>query len=202
MSNRIALAAILAGGKARRMGRDKVTLDVGGIPMVEHVFNAVSGVAESVVLVGGGPALADRGVPTIADRYPGTNAIGGVATALAYATETVGRDTPVLCVACDMPLLEPALLDLLRRLQIGWDAAVPRTASGYEPLCAVYRAGALPAFEAEIARGNLRVYDAYPALRVREVSEEELRRADPTLRSFLNVNRPEDLSEVRARLRA
>jgi molybdopterin-guanine dinucleotide biosynthesis protein A len=178
------------------MGREKASLEIGGLSMIERVFNAVSRVADTVVVVGGGPALAHRQVLTIADRYPGTNAIGGVATALEHAAEALGQDVPILCVACDMPLLEPALLALLGDLPSEWDAAVPRTASGYEPLCAVYRPRALSAFLAEIRRGNLRVFDAYPALRVREVPEEELRRVDRTLRSFLNVNRPEDLSAV------
>jgi molybdopterin-guanine dinucleotide biosynthesis protein A len=196
VSTLIPFAAILAGGKARRMGRDKVTLDIKGLPMVERVFEAVSAVASRVIVVGGGSVLAHRGIPTIPDRHPGTNAIGGVATLLAHVKETLGEDAHVLCVASDMPLLKPGLLALLGSLAAGWDAVVPHTAAGYEPLCAVYRAGALPAFEAEIERGNLRVYDAYAHLRLREVSEEELRRVDPGLHSFLNVNRPEDLLEV------
>lgn len=192
--NRVPLAAILAGGRATRMGRDKADILLGGVPLIEWVFDRVREVAEEVVVVGGPPRLGHRGVPTLPDRYPGANAVGGIATALAHATETGGDDTWVLCVACDTPFLEPALLWLLAAQRENADIVVPRTAQGWEPLCALYRATCLPGFEQAIAKGNLRVLDAYAQVRCQTVGEEELRRVDPDLRSFFNVNRPGDLA--------
>lgn len=195
----IPLAAILAGGRATRMGADKVLLPVGGVPLVERVWARVAEVAERVVVVGGAPCLDHVGVATLPDLYPGADSLGGVATALCHALGTEGPDAPVLCAACDMPFLEPALLEVLAAAAEGVDAVVPRTAAGYEPLCAVYRARCHAAFEAAVRSGNLRIRDVYQALRMREVEEAELRRVDPDLRSFLNINRPGDL-EAAARL--
>lgn len=193
-SDHVPLAAILAGGRATRMGRDKADLLLGGIPLIERVFDRVREVAEAVVVVGGPQRMDHRGVPTLPDRYPGANAMGGIATAIAHATET-GRDNAwVLCVACDTPFLEPALLRLLAARRENADIVVPRTAQGWEPLCAVYHSTCLPAFEQAIAKGNLRVFDAYAQVHCQTVLEEELRRVDPDLRSFFNVNRPADLA--------
>lgn len=200
MSPLAPLAAILAGGRSRRMGTDKVTLPLAGIPLLERVWSRVARAAERVVVVGGVPRLDGKGVPTLPDLYPGADSMGGVATALAHAALALETDGPVLCVACDLPFVEPALLRYLVSLCPGWEAVVPRVAAGYEPLCALYRPSALPFFEREIGRGNLRVRDAFGRLRTREVGEEELRRFDPELCSFLNVNRPEDLERARHRL--
>lgn len=192
--NRVPLAAILAGGRATRMGRDKADILLGGTPLIERVFDRVREVAEAVVVIGGPPRMDHRGVPTLPDRYPGANAIGGIATALVQALQLGGPGTWVLCVACDTPFLEPALLRLLAARRENADIVVPRTSQGWEPLCALYRATCLPGFEQAIAQGNLRVLDAYSQVRCETVLEAELRRVDPDLRSFFNVNRPADLA--------
>jgi molybdopterin-guanine dinucleotide biosynthesis protein A len=190
----IALAAILAGGRGQRMGGDKVLLPLGGVPLVERVWARVAQVSERVVVVGGAQPLEHRGVRTVPDRYPGADSLGGIATALAHALDALGPRAWVLCTACDMPFLEPSLLAYLARAAGGADdVVVPCTAAGHEPLCALYRAWCHGAFEAALRSGNLRVRDAYRPLRVREVGEKELRPVDPTLRSFLNINRRGDL---------
>ncbi|MBI5441055.1 MAG: molybdenum cofactor guanylyltransferase [Deltaproteobacteria bacterium] len=201
-AGKIPLTAILAGGKARRMGVDKLTLPLAGVPLLERTWSRVAPVSERVIAVGGPPLLASRSVETIPDLYPGADSMGGLATALAHAAATGGPGAWALCVACDLPLLEPALLAYLGTLQTGWDAVVPRTPAGWEPLCAVYRATCLPALEEEIRRGNLRIRDLFALVRTREVGPEELRRFDADLRSFLNVNRPADLARAQELLGA
>ncbi|MBI5016583.1 MAG: molybdenum cofactor guanylyltransferase [Deltaproteobacteria bacterium] len=192
-------AAILAGGRGRRMGADKVLVTLEGTSLIERVWARLAPLAARVIVVGGEPRLEHRGVETIADRYPGADSLGGVATALAWVSEAIGADGLVFCTACDMPFLEPSLVAHLAERAAHADVVVPRTSAGYEPLCAVYRAACLPAFEAAIRSGNLRFRDAYRGLRCREVGEGELRRFDPDLHSFVNINRPADL-EAAARL--
>lgn len=197
----IPLACILAGGRGRRMGADKVSLPLDGVALIERVWSRVAPVADRVAAVGGTPRLEHRGVPTIPDRFPGSDALGGIATALEHAAETLGAGVEVLCVACDMPLLEPPLLAHLHELSPGWDVVVPRVSAGYEPLCALYRTTCLPTMREQLSRGDLRIWDLFGGVRTLEVGEAELRRFDPDLRSFLNVNRPADL-EVARRLLA
>ncbi len=183
------------------MGADKAGLLLEGVPMAARVYDRVAGLAGHAVLVGGGPGLAHRGVETVPDRYPGANALGGIATALGYAAERWGSASWVLCAACDMPLVDPLLVRCLLRVRQGFEVVVPRVGGHHEPLCALYRASCLQAVEEELARGNLCILDVYPKVRTREVDEAELRRVDPDLRSFLNVNRPEDLAAAAALIR-
>lgn len=182
------------------MGADKATLDFGGMPLIERVWSRVAPLSERVVVVGGEARLDHRGVETIPDRYPGAGAIGGVATALAYAVSRSGPDAWLLCVACDMPFLEPRLLAHLAGLMAGFDVVVPRGRLGYEPLCALYRATCLEPLEREIGKGNLRIFDVFRAVRTKEVPEDDLRPMDPQLRSFVNVNRPDELKQAQSLL--
>ena len=54
----------------------------------------------------------------------------------------------------------------------------------------------LPALDAMIARGARRLQDLAPLLDARRVAEDELRARDPELRSFLNINTPEDYARA------
>jgi molybdopterin-guanine dinucleotide biosynthesis protein A len=199
--SKIPLTAILAGGKGRRMGADKLTAPLAGIPLLERTWSRVAAVSERVVTVGGPALLARHSVEAVADLYPEADSMGGIATAARFAAAAGGPQAWFLCVACDMPLLEPGLLLYLASLEAGWDVVVPRTPAGWEPLCAVYRVTCLPVLEEEIRRGNLRLKSLFGAVRTRAVGEEELSRFDPELRSFLNVNRPADLARAEELLR-
>lgn len=194
MAPRVALAAVLTGGAARRMGVRKADLPYDGAPLVERVWDVVRRFAQEVVCVGGGPFLAHRGVETLPDEFPGADSLGGIATALGHALRVMGPDAWVLVNACDMPHLKPDMLNLLiAQARDGDDIVVPRTALGFEPLCALYRARVRPFAAAQIEAGNLRIRDLFRAVATREVGEELLRKADPELASFRNINRPEDI---------
>ncbi len=202
MSRGLPLAAILAGGKARRLGGEKATLLLGGVPLIERVYRRAAAVAATVVVVGGPPRLDALGVATLPDCYPGANSLGGIATALAWAADRCGPRAWVAVLGCDMPCLEPRLLAALWRRRHGVQIVVPRVGAYFEPLCALYRADCLPVFERQIARGELRVKQVFEAVATREVGEAALRAADPDLRSFFNVNAPQDLERAVALLEA
>lgn len=197
----IPLAAILTGGKASRMGGRKERLTLAGRPLVEHVYGRVRQAARRVVCVGGEGGLGGQGVETIPDLFPGADSLGGIATALIHARLMLGEDALVLCVACDMPFVEPDLLLALFGLAGGRDIVVPRTGAGYEPLCALYRARAADLFADRARRGELRIRDVFALLPTLEVEESTLRRHDPALVSFWNVNRPGDLERAETLLR-
>src|SRR5581483_6661289 len=67
-----------------------------------------------------------------------------------------------------------------------------------EPMHAVYRRQpCLRAVEAALKRGERRMIAFHGDVRVRYVDEPELRRIDPELRAFFNVNTPADLEQAR-----
>lgn len=98
-----------------------------------------------------------------------------------------------------MPLIQPALVQRLIELADDFDALVPRIAGRPQPLLAVYRKACLPALRAALEERDLKVERFLERVRVRYVTEEQLREADPDLVSFFNVNRPEDLERMKER---
>lgn len=197
MRETIALAAILTGGQARRMGGEKHLAQIGGHPLVELVYKAVGPLAEETVCVGEGAQLERFGVKVLPDLYPGADSLGGIATALDYAWKKSGPDSLVLCVGCDMPFIRSAMVEALALLAQGHDGAVPRLSKGYEPLLAVYRARVFKDAFRLITEKNLRIRDLFKTIDVFEMDELTAREVDPLLRSFLNVNFPEDLRAAR-----
>ena len=106
---------ILAGGRSRRMGRDKALLDLGGRPMLARVAEALGRVCQAVVIVDREPGrYAFLGFPVVVDRRPGFGALSGLHAGLLAMEHPYG-----IFVACDMPFLDPALLAYMARCAAG-----------------------------------------------------------------------------------
>jgi molybdopterin-guanine dinucleotide biosynthesis protein A len=181
--------AILAGGRSRRMGSNKALLPFGGRRLIEHVLDVLRPLFPEVLIASNEIApYAELGVPVHADPLPGKGPLGGIYTALASSSHP-----RTFCLACDMPLVNPAVVAHLCRLAPDFDVVVPHSAKGYEPLHAVYSQSCLPHLEAMLREDRLRVDELFGAVRVCRVEIEDLRPLDPLLVSFLNLNTPEEL---------
>jgi molybdopterin-guanine dinucleotide biosynthesis protein A len=186
---------ILAGGRSRRMGGDKCWLPLGGMTLLERVIGRVALICRPVIVVARVASdYPDCGVRVVGDQWPGAGPLGGLQTGL-LAAETARAAV----VACDLPFLEPALLEGLIGLGLEWDMVVPVVSGRAEPLCAVYGRDVAQTADLMLRRGERSVHRllAQPALRTRRVDEEELRRWDPELRSFLNINTPDDYGRAK-----
>lgn len=187
---------ILAGGSGTRLGGvRKALLEVGGRPVIERVVDAVRPLGEEVVVVDNDECLASLpGVRVVLDREPRAGALAALGVGLAAA-----RTELCLLVASDMPFLNGALLRWLVDLAPGFDAVVPMVEGRLEPMHAVYRRRTcLPSVRRALARREKRMTSFLTDVAVRTVPEHELRQLDPELRSFFNINLPEDLARARA----
>jgi molybdopterin-guanine dinucleotide biosynthesis protein A len=186
--------AILAGGRARRLGGvDKSALRIGSVSIFERQLAALEGLADRIVVVGGGPGRLGLGrVRVVPDRVPRAGALGGLYTALCEAT------TPyVLVLACDLPFVSARVVGRMAALADGTaDAVVPRTTDGVQPLCAVYARRLRNRVRRHIESGHLKVQDLLAGVRVRELGPDDLASLDPTGHSFFNVNTPGDLGRA------
>lgn len=178
------VGAVLTGGRSTRMGTDKAFVEVGGVPLVRTVADALllAG-AEHVMAVGGdGPRLMALGLGWWPDDHPGEGPLGAILTALRGAT-----GDPVLVVACDMPGLDPAALSVvLGALGPDDDVALPVHDGRLEPLHAAYRRRALGPLSRAFAAGERAPHRALAGLRTRTVMLD-----DPA--SLRNVNTLDDL---------
>jgi molybdopterin-guanine dinucleotide biosynthesis protein A len=174
------------------MGRDKALLPWGGTDLLGHALDRLRSVTPDVrVLSGSEPQYVDRGVPVELDRVPGSGPLAGVAAALEAARGRAG-----LFLAVDLPFVPVPLLSRLVELADGFDAVVPVSPRGPEPLCAVYGPGCLPTIRARMALGDLRMTGFWPGVRVREVHPGELAAFGEPERLFRNLNAPADVEEA------
>lgn len=187
-SNELVTIAILAGGQSQRMGQDKAFLRVGDEPLVEHILNRVTTLNLPTILIANQPEkYTAYNLPVYRDVIPGHGSLGGLYTAIAS-----GQTTNTLCVAVDMPFLNLDLLSYLISLREGYDGVVP-TVKGYpEPLHAVYSKSCLAAIRSKIEANQLKISGFYEALNIRYVEDAEIRAIDPELRSFTNINTPDE----------
>ena len=176
------------------MGRNKAFLELDGRSLIEIVIERMASVcAEVLIVAGDARPYATLGVPVIEDRFRGVGVLGGLHAGLKAASHDL-----VLAVACDMPFLNPDLLRAFTRLAEGFDVAVLRQGENVEPLHAAYRRACLPAIETAIRAHRRRIISFFPHVRVRYVTVEDVAPFDPELRSFRNVNTPQELEAAQA----
>ena len=178
----------LAGGASSRMGRDKALLPWSGGDLLGHTLDRLREVVPEVrILAGSERRYLERGFPVDTDAAPGLGPIAGL---LAGLEAVAGR--AALLLAIDLPLVPAALLSRLLGLAAAFDAVVPVSPRGPEPLCALYGPGCLPALRRRVKAGDLRMTGFWPDVRVRRLEAEEIAVFGPPERLFLNVNAPED----------
>jgi len=187
---------VLAGGASRRMGRDKAFLDLGGRPLIAHVLERMGEVcAETLIVANDIPRYAGLGVRVVPDVFPGVGVLGGLHAGLAAAQHDL-----ILAVGCDMPFLNPALLRAFVAWAEGYDVVALRRGEQVETLHATYRRTCLGPMEEAIRSGQRRIISFFPQVRVRYVAPEDIFPLDPDLRSFRNVNTPEEWAALQQEL--
>jgi molybdopterin-guanine dinucleotide biosynthesis protein A len=95
-------------------------------------------------------------------------------------------------------LLSLPLLRHLLDLSPGFDVTIPRVEGRTQQLHAVYARTCLPVIDAQLARDDFKIDRFFDQVRLRIVDEDEVRRLDPNLRSFRNINTEQDWHDVQA----
>ena len=184
---------LLAGGQSKRMGVPKYLLPTPRGRIIDHLYNRLSALFSELLLVGKGIPSVGSNWRVVKDILPEYGALVGIYTGL-----LASRNDTCFVLACDMPFIVPELVIHLLSIDAA-DVVVPIVRGHYEPLCAVYRKSALPAIRWALDHGDMRVTGVYSALHVRTIPAVELRRFDPNLSSFINLNTPHQL-ELLSRL--
>jgi molybdopterin-guanine dinucleotide biosynthesis protein A len=203
MPDGLVTGIILAGGKSRRLGRDKTTLPwpppgapdapAGTTPTLLAVTaGRLATVCAEVVLVGYRAERHPLPYRTVPDVYPDSGSLGGIYSGLAAAGQWS------FAIAADMPFLNLALVRHMLSQPREWDALVPVIAGRPEPLHALYGPACLPAMRERIEARRLKIAGFFDAVRVCYLDEATVRGFDPELRSFFNINTPADLERARA----
>ncbi|WP_348607545.1 molybdenum cofactor guanylyltransferase [Halobaculum rarum] len=199
-------AAVVAGGRSTRFGdRDKAVADLAGTPMIRRVADRLVDVTDRLVV---NCRPDQRAAITAAmegyvnpvryaeDPDPDEGPMAGIRTVLRGVEGWGGSDAPAFVVACDMPFVDPALVDALfdRIDGGGLDAVVPRVDDEwFQTTHAAYRAGPMAdACDAALARGDRKIIAPLFDLEYAEVGADDLDSLGVDERSFENLNTREE----------
>lgn len=193
-------ALILAGGKGSRMGyQEKALIDINGKPLIAFVIESMAKVVDNVII-----SVRDReqgellkfhlpGCMFAYDAYKNMGPLAGILSGLLAC-----EDEYCFIAACDMPFINGKIVRMLFRKSEDYDAAIPRWEDGFlEPLHAVYRCKPMiRETEKAIESGETIILAPVFKLNVNYVNINEIKRIDPELRTFMNINTYEDIQEL------
>jgi molybdopterin-guanine dinucleotide biosynthesis protein A len=192
-------AIILVGGEARRAnGQEKYFFQYQGKTFIERLVDSLKEVTDEIIIVARDKEQCGRfndlqDVRCIGDIRQGIGPIGGL-----HAGASAAKGDLLFVSACDMPCIEKAVVSYLFDAIGTADAAIPSwNTDMLEPLHAVYRRHVLLRYLESHESNSLR-----PLIRsfnTKYVPVEELRRLDPKLRTFTNINKLEELDWINAR---
>lgn len=188
---------VLAGGRSRRLGRNKAFLPFGGRPLLHIVCERVARVCPQVVVAASARGMrgeAPAGVEVARDEKPGQGPLAGMQTGLRAAAFDYA-----LVVACDMPFLSPSLLQYMADLPRDYQALVPEWQGRRHPLHAIYSRTCLPLIDALLQEGRRSVEELLVRVSVRLLPEGEIRPWDAAGLSLFNLNDAQDLEEAQRR---
>jgi molybdenum cofactor guanylyltransferase len=185
-------AALLAGGRSIRMGRDKGEIAVNWegeiVPLRVRQFRILQSLEPEELLYSSSTGVDSLpGATVILDRWSDAGPLSGIASCLEQTTSAL-----LLCLAVDIAHIQTSpLLKLLGKCRAGL-GIVPRIGEHYEPLVAVYPKTALSLAISQIAERHLRLQDFVRRL-VSEHLVTEYLVLDEEISLFANWNTPADV---------
>jgi molybdenum cofactor guanylyltransferase len=192
-------AMILAGGKSSRMGRDKATIEIDGIPLLRRIYDVVaschSGGIRSIARIHVVTPWVERyrevlpiDCNFIAEQDPHRGPLVGFAQGLSQ----IEADW-VLLLACDLPNLSTSVIqnyiDRLNDIPARSIAYLPKSERGWDALCGFYRGNCLDSLRQYINGGGQSFQGWLKGKVLTELAID-----DP--RILVNCNTPADLAEI------
>ena len=187
-------ALILAGGQSSRMGRDKAMLPFGQTTVIQTLIDTLHPLFASILLSVHAPRP-ELGLPQICDATEAGGPLDGLICGLAEI-----RTNWAFVIACDMPMIHPAMIRLLAEQRAHQHAVTAIVQGHVQPFAAFYSIRCLPLLRTRFNAGQLGITSALQQLTMTCVDAADLIRADPSLNSFFDLDTHEDWENARNRV--
>ncbi len=185
-------AAILAGGRSTRMGRNKALVTLAGVRLIDRARHIASQISDDVILVTrDSKVFSDFKGRVVEDHLPNRGPLCGIETALGHA-----RHPHMFAMAVDSPFIEPDLVSYLAGFAPHYDAVYCMGPERAEPLIGFYCYSCSTALRQMQAEGVWQLFRLPNYANVRIVPYAEALKFDPQGISFFNINTPEDLKRA------
>ena len=183
-------AVILAGGKSKRMGRDKLSLPQGETTVLASAVQRFSEKFDRVLLSVDTPErYPEIAVGHICDIFPDCGPLGGLHAALTALDDEKGG---VFLAAADLPFSDPDAALRLMSFCGEHEICILRDENGrFEPLFGFYGGGLLGRVTELLENGRHAMTDLYDISDTLIASFSDIG-ADRDRKMLANMNRPED----------
>jgi molybdopterin-guanine dinucleotide biosynthesis protein A len=182
-------AALLAGGKSLRMGRDKAFIEMDGVALWRRQLAILRQLSPDELFISGPPhrEWMEEGSHVVADAEENVGPLAGIVAGLRQCSSPL-----LLVLAIDLPNMTANFCRSLLELSNDGRGIVPRRQQRFEPLAAIYPIGSLTLAEEELREGNYSMQNFVArALSKGLVTEHVISQDEEPL--FRNINTSEDL---------
>jgi molybdopterin-guanine dinucleotide biosynthesis protein A len=150
-------AALIAGGKSTRMGRDKCLLEFDGQPLWKRQISVLQELHPAEIIISGRSEqiyFQESTARFIPDQWPNAGPLGGIASVLESASYDM-----VLVLAVDMPQMNTTVLQHLVSHASSGKGVVFKHGDFHEPLAAIYPKSLISIALHALTNGELRLQD-------------------------------------------
>ena len=114
MSEHNILGAILAGGKSKRMGKDKLFLEINNKKLIEHTIDKVKKYLKEVIIITNqdNEFFSKNNLITVKDCIEGQlGPLVGILTAMKWAKENLTKCSWIATFPCDTPFFPESIIE-------------------------------------------------------------------------------------------
>lgn len=179
---------VLAGGESSRMGYPKHLLPAAGGTLIDHIIDNLGNLFSEVLVAGRGLEQNRTDIRFVEDLKLLRSPLVGILTGMKES-----NNPDVFVMGCDMPFVRADLIRYLTsRKSSKSDIVIPVVKGYYEPLCAVYSCSIADRISQYVDSGGRKVTGFFEKVKVTEILESSIRSYDPLLKSFINLNTPNE----------
>lgn len=185
-------AALFAGGRSSRMGRNKAFLEIDGVALWQRQFQTLRELAPSEIFLAGPtqPEWIETGLEIVADVGINIGPLGGLVAVLRRC-----KNTRLVVLAVDLPNMTSEFLKQSLAMSSEDVGVVPRRNERFEPLAAIYPACCLALAESCLSTGEYSLHQlARCATSSGVMTTREIAGIEESL--FFNLNTPADLIAI------
>ena len=181
-------AAILAGGKSSRMGKDKSFLQIEGKTFISRIISELSQFDE-VLISANDDSYKTLGFPVISDATQDFGPLEGICRVLEKS-----RNEAVFVCASDMPFIKKEVpLYLSQFISSDFDLYVLTSEGKFQPMCAIYTKKCIPQIKKCLENQDLSVKSLFNLVRTKFIPI-ELSSLDK--KTIININTPQDYNKA------
>jgi len=181
--------AVMAGGESRRFDSDKTLAEFDGKPMIQHVIDNLSDIADNIIVVAKDCSkYSFTNIQCLTDAYDVQCPMVGILTALNHF------NTPVFAVSADAPFVSGEHVKKLFAELSGHDAVMPEIDGKQHPLYTVYNTSVINVLEDAVSRQDYGLMRNMRKLDVLYLQNKYLFDSENEKKSFININTRDDFN--------